>query len=289
MFPAWVIYIISIIGLVIGSKTDLEKREVPDFLNFTMIALGIAIGAITSVITWTIWPFLSAVCGLAVGYLVGALMYYTGQWGGGDAKMLMGLGALHGVAIIGPASLWNGTFPLFFTIIITIFIAGAIYGLGYAAFLALKHRVKFRRAFIKELHKRKRMRITVIIIVVILLASTFLFQLIMIKILIAAIAFFVFFGFHGIISSKALEQAILIKSIHVSKLVEGDWIVKDVLVKGKRICGPKDLGITIKQIEELKKHKVKIVKVKEGIPFIPGFLLGYIIVLISGNWIVGLF
>ena len=136
MFPVWIIHSISVIGLIIGTKTDLEKREVPDFLNFVLIAFGIAIGATTSVITWTIWPLLSAIGGLLIGYLIGALMYYTGQWGGGDAKMLMGLGALQGVAIIGPASLWQGQFPLFFTTVITIFIAGAIYGLGYAAYLA---------------------------------------------------------------------------------------------------------------------------------------------------------
>ena len=250
-----------------------------------MIALGIAIGAITSVISWTIWPLLSAIGGLIVGYLVGAFMYYTGQWGGGDAKMLMGLGALQGVAIIGPSSLWNGNFPLFFTIIITIFISGAIYGLGYMIYLIIKNRTRFRRAFVKELNARKKTRIIVITIVLALLASTFLFQEIIIKILITIIAFFTFFSFHGLVTGKALEKAVLIKNTSVNKLVEGDWIVKDVEVKGKRICGPKDLGITIKQIKELKKYKIKYVLVKEGIPFIPGFLLGYIIVVIVGNWI----
>ena len=38
-------------------------------------------------------------------------------------------------------------------------------------------------------------------------------------------------------------------------------------------------------IEMLKKNKIRKIKIKIGIPFIPGFLLGYIIILIFGNWI----
>ena len=74
------------------------------------------------------------------------------------------------------------------------------------------------------------------------------------------------------------------KYVDPEKLTEGDWIVNDVLVGGKRICGPKDLGISLEQIGHLikLKHKKKIKKVliKEGIPFIPAFFLGFIVTLI---------
>jgi len=286
MFPLWLVHTIAIIGLLIGSKTDLENREVPDMLNFILISLGIAMGASASVAFWTIKPLLWSVLGFGAGYLIGALMYYTGQWGGGDAKMLMGLGALQGVALYGAGSLLQGTIPLFFTTILTIFIAGAIYGLGYAFYLIARHRKAFRKEFLKEIHSRIKQRTFMIIIVILILASTFLFKIVVFKIALVGVAFMAFFGFYGLVMSKAIERAIMIKKVHTSKLVEGDWIVKDIMVGKKRICGPKDLGITEEQIALLKKHKIRSVVVKEGIPFIPGFLIGYIIVIIVGNWLI---
>ncbi|GIU69536.1 MAG: hypothetical protein KatS3mg002_0772 [Candidatus Woesearchaeota archaeon] len=48
----------------------------------------------------------------------------------------------------------------------------------------------------------------------------------------------------------------------------------------KYITGPKDLGISKEQIELLKKSKIKKVLVKEGIPFIPAFLIAFILTMI---------
>jgi len=42
------------------------------------------------------------------------------------------------------------------------------------------------------------------------------------------------------------------------------------------VCGPGDLGITNQQIALLKQHGIKHVVVKEGIPFVPSFLIAYV-------------
>ena len=75
----------------------------------------------------------------------------------------------------------------------------------------------------------------------------------------------------------------MVKNVSVNKLVEGDWIVGDIKIKGKYICGPKDLGISMTQISLLRKNHVKEVLVKEGIPFVPAFLIALIVSLIFGN------
>ena len=71
------------------------------------------------------------------------------------------------------------------------------------------------------------------------------------------------------------------------KLTEGDWIVNDVYVGRQYICGPKDLGIEKRQIRKLveyyKKGKVKRILIKEGIPFVPSFLIAFIITFLFGN------
>lgn len=286
-FPFWIIAGISIIALIIASITDIKKREVPDFLNFSLIGIGLAIGAILSIFNWSIWPLLTSIEGLVAGYLIAALMYYTGQWGGGDAKMLMGLGALHGLAIFGPQSfIIHKTVPLFFTIIITIFIAGSIYSLFYLIGMLIAHWKEYKKALRKKLQeeKIKKQKWIALAIIILSLIGVISFNNKEIQVLISAFGTLVILGLYASIIIKTAEKTLMIKKIPVNKLVEGDWISKDVIVNGKLICGPKTLGVEEKHIKELKKLKIKNVYVKEGVPFIPGFLLGYIMILIFGNW-----
>ncbi|MBN1175047.1 prepilin peptidase [Candidatus Woesearchaeota archaeon] len=286
----WIIHAIILIGLGIATVTDIKKREVPDTLNFGLIILGVVIGILGSVFSKSWQPCITSILGLGIGYGVGALMFYTGQWGGGDAKMLMGMGAILGTQWTEIISLFNGTqnIPFFFTTIITIFIAGGIYGFAYAIFLIIKNRKEFKIEF-----RRKREEKNMIKVRKIVLGATALIVLGMLlvddkflKMALGIIAVFVFFGQYLFIISKVVEKVCMIKTVPIRALTEGDWIVEDIIVKGKRICGPKDLGISLEQIEELKKNKIRTIKIKEGIPFIPGFLLGYILMVVFGNWLV---
>jgi len=284
VIPLWLIQTVSIIGLILGSITDFKTREVPDFLNFSLIAIGIVFGAVASIVSWTIWPVLSSLVGLGAGYLFGAAMFYTRQWGGGDAKMLMGLGALQGLGIL---TIINGSIPLFATTILSILIAGAFYGLLYAGYLVIKHWANFKKEFKKANREKKqiRRRSIIIIVVVLLILVSFLMPDRTLQTILIAMAFLLFFGAYSLVISRTIEKTCMIKMLSVGELTEGDWIVEDVLINGKKICGPKDLGISEKQIKELHKLNVRKVKVKEGIPFIPGFLLGYIVIIIFGNWL----
>ena len=76
----------------------------------------------------------------------------------------------------------------------------------------------------------------------------------------------------------------MVKLISPEKLTEGDWIVEDIYYKNKRITGPKDLGISKKNIEKLIKlkqqGKINKIKVKYGIPFVPSFLIALIYTII---------
>lgn len=287
IIPLWLIHAVSIIGLGIGTVTDLKKREVPDYLNFSLIAIGVSFGIIASVFANSIWPVLSSLGGLLVGYLIGAAMFYTGQWGGGDAKMLMGLGALQGAGL---PSLFSGSIPLFASTIISILVAGAVYGLLYAIYLVLKHRKKFKEEFARHNNEKKqvRRRIITIAIVVIIVATSFLMPTRLMQTTVLLIGFIIFLGSYSLVVSRTIEQVCMIKRLHTTQLSEGDWIVKDIVVNDKRICGPKDLGISKEQIQELKRHSVRTVLVKEGIPFIPGFLLGYLTIIVLGNWLYSL-
>jgi prepilin signal peptidase PulO-like enzyme (type II secretory pathway) len=91
---------------------------------------------------------------------------------------------------------------------------------------------------------------------------------------------------------KAVEKVCMLKYVEPEQLTEGDWIAKEVKIKGEYITGPKDLGIEKEQIHKLiklkEKGKIGKVLIKIGMPFIPVFLMAYIVSLIWGNLILGL-
>ena len=86
---------------------------------------------------------------------------------------------------------------------------------------------------------------------------------------------------------KAIEKVAMLKYITPDKLTEGDWIAEEVKYKGKLICSPKDLGIEKKQIRQVvnlyKKKRIKKILIKEGIPFVPSFLIAFVITVFFGN------
>ncbi|MBI2142083.1 hypothetical protein HYU15_01165 [Candidatus Woesearchaeota archaeon] len=79
----------------------------------------------------------------------------------------------------------------------------------------------------------------------------------------------------------------MLKYVGPEKLTEGDWIAKDVYVNRKYVCGPKDLGIEKSQIRKLMKYKlqgkIRKVLIKEGIPFVPSFLIAFLLSVKFGN------
>lgn len=282
----WVTNFAILFGLVFGSITDFKKREVPDYLNYFLISLGIFLGAILSIYTSNIWFLLNSLIGFGVGFIFGALMFYTGQWGGADAKMLMGIGALQGVDI--KSLFLYGEIPLFFVTFLTILLAGSIYGLIYIIVLFVKDWHKIRTEWTKKLREPSSIKIRTTIfffIAIIFLTSIFLINLFLLKIFLQLFAILLFVGMHTLFLVDVIEKVCMIKNVKIKDLTEGDWIVKEIKVGNKCVCGPKDLGITLEQIKKLKELKIKNVLVKYGVPFIPGFLIGFIIVLIFGNWL----
>ena len=85
---------IALAGVLIGTIFDLKARWVPDYVNYFMIFFGLAGHAIISIQANSIWPFAYSLIAVGILYVLSAVLFYAGAWGGGDAKMLIGLGAL---------------------------------------------------------------------------------------------------------------------------------------------------------------------------------------------------
>ncbi|MCX8147194.1 MAG: A24 family peptidase [Candidatus Woesearchaeota archaeon] len=280
--------------LLVGSYTDIKTREVPDIINYGFIISAIAIRAIFS-LAYSDWAyFVDGIFGFIAFVILAYIMFYAGQWGGGDAKMIMGLGAMIGLPInIIDITRFSGI-PLLRSFLASFLfntlVVGAIYALVWSIILVLKNKKRFVVEYYKLANKRivKIGRFSFLAAAfIILLLSIFLIKDIQLKIMLSSFAMLCAITIYLWLFVKAVERSAMLKYIDPEKLTEGDWIAKDVVVNGKRICGPKDLGIEMRQIRLLiklkKQRKIKKVLIKEGIPFVPSFLTAFIITYFFGN------
>ena len=272
------LYGLVLLVLLIGSYTDLRTREIPDFLTYGLVFVAFGIRIIFSFIYQNPVYFLEGLFGFIPLFLIALAMFYTGQWGGGDSKLIMGIGASIGLKFV-----IDSTLVAFF---INTIIFGALFGLIYSAFLIFRNIKKFKKEFIKFYDKNKKKKYLVWAATILILIIAY-FSPFYIKVPLVTLSIIALFSFYVFIFMKSIERAVMIKRISPERLTEGDWIVKDIIIDGKTICGPKDLGIEKKQIKQLitlkAKGKVKKILVKDGIPFVPSFLIAFVMTLIFGN------
>lgn len=277
---------VAFAAVAAGSFADVKMREVPDWLNYGLLAFGIGSNAILSVAFWD-WTYLAySLAGLLVFFAIAYLMFYAGQWGGGDSKMLIALGAVFGL----PFSL-SAPFVDFSSFLVSFWFnflaAGVVYALLWSVFLAFRNRARFVKEARSGLRRNVRARRSVLLISVAMAAAAFFVRGYPAGMLLAALALLFVMSIYLPLLSKAVERAGMLRFVKPSQLTEGDWIARDVIVAGRRITGPKDLGISKKQIAQLRRlygmGKVRRVLIKVGIPFVPSFLLSFTITLAYGN------
>ncbi len=289
---------ICLSALFVGSLTDLQRREVPNWINYGLIIVVIFTRLLYSIFTQDITPFFFAIFGLLFGYSIGAIMYYTGQWGGGDAKMLMGLGAAFATytpiafnpdyattileLFIQNEFLIQSNILFLPILVLNIFLFGAIYGLVWMITLLLRNFKKCIKEY-RKLRTKYKLFVYIAYAQLLLITIGFLFTDKSIQLIFTLIPVTIFMLAILSLFVKSVEKTCMIQKMNVSDLTEGEWVIEDVTKNNTYICGPKDLGVSLEQIELLKKHNIKSVTVKIGIPFIPAFLLGFIFTIIVGN------
>ena len=257
--------------LLAGSITDLKKREVPDLLNYSLIVMALLVASITSLYYGSFLPLKTTLLGMFIALVFGNILFYSGQWGGGDAKMIIGAGGFIGVGTHEVLSL-----NVFYYFLLYSFIIAAITGMAWMILMSIKN----KEAFLKEYEKIKKSRnnflfkIAYLPLVVITLLLMYFNPVKSVNPLIFLLLVLIGFAYYLSVFIKATEEVAFKKLIPVNELTEGDWILSE---HGIEID---NTGITFEQIDILKKKGVKKVLVKEGIPFVPSFFLAYLVLLI---------
>ncbi|MCD4666448.1 A24 family peptidase [archaeon] len=270
-----ILIIITTIFLVIATISDIRTREVPDFISYILFPLAILTLLYVIIFNKQYDIILPSILTFLIFLAKALIMYYSKQWGGGDTKLLI---ALSLVVAVYPKTMLNYfspnlnfSFPLIF--IINLLLFGALYGFIYTFVLAVKNR--------KKISKLKVNKIFLLPPIVLFIISFFVDPKLRFIVLILALLLLIYPYLVKYI--KVIERKFMIKKIPISKLTEGDWVTHDIYYKKKLIYPKKTPGISLEQIKLLKKCKIKNVIIKIGIPFIPSFLIAFIISIIFGN------
>lgn len=277
-------FLVTIIAVI----SDIKTTEVPDYSNYFLIFSAIILRLIYSFSTKD-WNFsFEIIKTFPIILILALLMYKLNQWGGGDVKLLFGLSIAFAtypeflLQFFSP-KLTLLSFPLI--IFLNVLIIGAAYSFIYAIILAVINVKSFSKKFISILKEKRKTQLSILIVSLILIVLTFNTEEKIIPISIAIFLLTIFYV-HSFIAS--VEKSCLIKIIPVSKLIEGDWILEDIIYKNKMIHRAKQ-ELTREQIEKIKKAKIEKVLVKHGIVFTPAILIALILSLIFGNFIYFLF
>lgn len=261
-----VLFLIILGGIWISFAViqDLKKREIANWLNFSLIIFALGFRFFYSLFSTSNFVFFyQGLIGFSIFFILGNLLYYGRVFAGGDAKLMIALGA-----ILPFSESLYGNLNLFFMFFMFFLIAGAVYGLIFSLVLAINNRKNFKKEFSKKFRENKYIfysALTLAFILIILSFYNSIFAYFAIFILISPYLFF---------SAKAIDKSCMIKEIPVKKLTEGDWIYKDISV-GKKVIKASWEGLSKEEINLIRKKHKKVL-IRQGIPFSPVFLISYL-------------
>ncbi|MBU2497126.1 MAG: A24 family peptidase [Nanoarchaeota archaeon] len=263
--------ILILIGLVVASIWDLKKREIPDWLNFSLIAIALFTRLIFSFLEKDISFFVSGVIYFAIFFVIAHLFYYARIFAGGDAKLLIVLGIVFAEP---PKLIISSLIPSAFVFILNLLIVGAFYGLFFLIIYTWKNKTSFYKEF-----KRTNKKVP---LPYLLLCLAFVLGAIILKNWFWILfSFLIILLYYLYLIAKISEKVALIQEITSDKLTEGDWLAQTVKIGNKEIKPTWD-GLSKKDIALLRKEKKKVL-IRQGIPFVPAFLIAFIITLLLGN------
>jgi len=283
-----VLVFLTIVAITIASYTDLKdkKREIPNWVSWGLVGVGILGHAVISLTRWSFTPLFYSLAAAVIFFAIANITFYAGFWGGGDAKLLIGVAAAVPVYPLLLSNYFNpalAPWPFLLSLTMNIVILGSAYGLLYMIFKAAVNLKKFGKEF---LHWEKKIRLRYFFLPLLLIPILFLTDWMLAPTLALLIAFipavptlFIF--------SRAIEK-VLVYEQKVSELVPGDRPVKNIRQGGKKVYARRIIGLTeedIKRIKSMCGAGTKI-KLRDGIPYTPSFLIGLLFTLIAGDIIV---
>ncbi len=279
LLPNLVMFLTALGFSLSSSYYDLKTGEIPDRFTLGLVAVALVLRTGFSALLADFTYLLDGILVGGIFFGFGAALFYTGGWGGGDAKLIAGIGAALG-GLTAPSIIDSSLtiFPAFFGMLVALSVVAIPYSLAYALILSFRSPRVFRLTY-------NRLRggwfpfVLACVVSVAMVAVLKPYNTLMALALLSPPAFYVL-----IIFVRAVEELAMQKEISVDELKEGDMVVEDLVADGEKIISRRNMdGISEESLEKLRKakKKPKKVKIKWGIRFAPAFPLA---ILLSPFW-----
>lgn len=278
MIEVWFLIAVGLIAVISASIQDLKKREVANWISFSLIVFALGFRFFYSLFNGESFQdlnfFYYGLIGLGIFLVIGHLFYYGRVFAGGDAKLMIALGT-----VLPLSNSFNENLNLFVVFLFLFLVVGSIYGIIWSFVLVVKHWKNFVKEYKKQFILYKKLMNPFFVLVLLVVVMGVVFDMLILYLGIVLFLLPVVYVY-----AKAIDESCMVKKIKSSKLVEGDWIYNDIKI-GRKTIKAKWEGVSMKDILTIKKKK-KFVLVREGIPFVPVFFFTFLILVclwFSGN------
>ena len=266
--------VLALIWIAFATFQDIRTREIANWLNFSLIIFALGFRFFYSLFSESFGFFYQGLIGFGIFFILGNLLYYGRFFAGGDAKLMIALGA-----VIPFSESFSVNLKIFASFFLIFLFVGAIYSITMSIYFSLRNLKKFRKEFSLQLRKNKKLICLVLFLGLVIMILGFLESIFFV------LGVFVFILPYLYIYAKAVDEACMIKKIKTSQLTEGDWLYKNIKVGKKTIKASWD-GLKKREIKQLRK-KYKMILIRYGIPFSLVFLISFLILIYfwkTGLW-----
>lgn len=260
--------VLALVWIILATISDFKTSEIPDWLCLSLVIFALGIRFFYSLFsTGNFSFFYQGLIGVGIFLVLENLMYYGKIFGGGDAKLMMAMGA-----ILPFSNNFFTNAEIFISFLLLYLAIGGVYGLLAGGYFALRNSKKFSKEFRILFRKSLRFSLLVMTAGILVMISGLvldgLFLLLGILIFLLPIMY---------IFAKATEESSMKKNISPKLLREGDLLYSDIKI-GKKLIKAKWDGLSKEEIKILQKRS-KLVLIKQGIAFGIVFLISLIILI----------
>jgi len=274
---------VSVIFQILASLFDLKTGEIPEGVNYGYVFLVLAISAVDAFSSADASLLIDTIIMGAAFFAVGFMLFYLGQWGGGDVKLMAGIGGSMGyLAHVGSIP-QAAVFPFYVTYFVNMGFIAFPYVLIYGLILGIGNK-RTGKEFLACFGNRKIQAFLVLSLTPSIAAVVFnLYQIAVLYLLIPPLVI-------AALYLKAVEKTALQDEVAVSELREGDVVAQDLYAGTEKIASRRDIeGFSSEDLAKVKKlaEEQKIpgkIMIKRGIKFAPVLFLSYVTVIFIGNF-----
>ncbi|MBM3309275.1 MAG: hypothetical protein FJY77_03385 [Candidatus Altiarchaeales archaeon] len=273
----------ALLFLLLASIQDLKKGEISD-----KISIGFTITIMLLAISLAIYakntnPVSNAITIGFSYFIIAYVLFKLGQWGGGDVKILLGLGCTLGL-LNSLNYTWNTPITPYHT---AYFLNMGILAMPYALIYMLILSCKKPEVY-AEFRKKTVQKKTLFMLLTSVALPLALYLATKFTLFIAFSAILPIFTLASLYL-KTSEEILLTQVILVSELKEGDALAEDLKYEGKKIISKRDIeGLNQQQLKLIKKlsseNKIpSSIKIKWGVKFMPIITIAFLITLYAGD------